>query len=202
MVKQQVVSPHVWLTRQAALNIGCREHDIEKLLEYVDFPDTHDNPIDRIWNHGVLMKYNVGGGIAAVDHALRQASVPDNPYQYRKLAYAVHYLQDLGCPVHTIPLNYYLHKLYEGYVVSNWDTITRMIVQPVAMTPYISRSATSLAKRSYKLSGRLLDALAAKNDHEVFMTTAEALENTLSFTSGLLDKFQREVKVIKCPKYL
>lgn len=119
----------------------------------------------------------------------------DPTYAYTQLAYSIHFMSDIGCPVHYSYFELIHHAFYETYVADNWISGQnyKSSVQNANNYAYISNvynagNALSYAAepvREYILTRMLLPAWG--EDPTFIDLTKYILKETMGYNRGLID---------------
>jgi hypothetical protein len=205
------------LESACALNSGplLEEYCTRQIFDKATEPDTWcaEDRICQMVNHGYVPYLHVGEAPSNIQKYATEAysRINSGEYEsgYENLAYASHFLEDLGNPLHTgavpgqgIPelLGYRIHDAYENYVNDNWNTFkgdvegaTRTLWNSNPMQSGISLATDSSMNseplvwkiyRNFILNGGSFANIAA--DDGIRDITRTSLVETKQYVNGLV----------------
>lgn len=185
---------HSRITYLSALSVGVGDYYATIMKYNASAPDSFDWPY-------VFPRHYYGTGLGGTadywakkytDDAKIYFLMHDYNRAYQNLAYASHYLEDVGNPYHTVsptshPIN---HPKYEDLVTSNWqlwDLSTPIInAAPITVTDPAQAVKDLASYSSAKLNA--LNTAVENNDYTTIKTlTIDLLSKTASYEKGLIN---------------
>lgn len=173
---------------------------IQILVNNVNKPDDHDYVLDRLWKHSYIVPSNFGN---APGTCLRCYADAVNNQNFESLAWASHYLQDVGCVFHTTLRGQSHHIWYETTMDGYSDEFLIKLGQENLSSieiKNIEESVVDLATSSYRYEIALLDAIKNNDFEQICDITYDRIVETTQYTMGLYAKYKNDLGItIKTP---